>query len=127
MTAALKVGDVLFFVRDRHHNPGTDKPVPVCVLKVGRRWVTVGGVGHHMRFALDDADMEIDGAGYKSPGRCWLSEKAYTDHQAATAAWDALRAHVLRTKAPAGVTIERIAEARRLLGLKPWPRTGEPS
>jgi len=107
----LTVGQKLWFVPNRgqyYH-----KEHEVTVVTIGRKWVTVNG---DIRFAIADKRMEIDAGNYPSPGRCYLSREDYENEQSIGKAWNEL-SNRIRYSAPDGVTVEKIAEACKLLGL----------
>lgn len=87
--------------------------VTATVTKVGRVWVELD---NHHRFEL--STWRLDGKGYSSPGRAYVSEDAYRAETALNDAWAALRDTVsAHYQAPEGMTLEQIAEAGRVLGL----------
>lgn len=103
-------GQTLVYVPNdaRHH-----KPTEVTVERVGRKWAYLAG---NMGRVNDDLNM--DGGGYSSPGRCYGSWSEYEEttvlHQTWNAFWQLIRD---RHRIPEGVTLEGIAQARAALGL----------
>lgn len=96
-------------------NQGKRDGWAASVTKVGRKWVTLA---HGTRF--DASDGCIDGGRYSPPGKVYASQDAYAAERALSAAWWSLGEELRNTysRAQPGVTLERIAEARRLLGLE---------
>lgn len=45
----------------------------VEVVSIGYKWVTLNIGNPNYRFRIDNPQMTIDGMGYSSPGRCYLS------------------------------------------------------
>ena len=91
-------------------------PSPHTITRMGRKWATVG----NDLYRFDIKTLELDGQGYSSPGRVYLSEEHYAQETALTSAWDTLRTRARDTlEAPAGVTAEHILQALKLLGLDP--------
>ncbi len=87
---------------------------PYTITKIARKWVTLGDD----TYRFDLKTMELDGKGYSSPGRVYLSEEQYDQEVALGAAWDTLRTRARdNMTAPTGVTTERILQALKLLGL----------
>lgn len=50
------------------------------VVSVGHKWVTLNLGNPNYRFRIDDPQMTIDGRGYSSPGRCYLSREEFETH-----------------------------------------------
>lgn len=111
---AFKVGAKLFAQGDRwRFRDGVD----VTVKKVGRKWAVI-----------DDGDLRVDmetGAieGTYPQAYVYASRDVYEAKHALREAWADLRLdwHRAPYSAPAGVTVERINEARRLLGMERKP------
>lgn len=106
----LTVGQKLWFV------PGYNyQPFDVEVVKIGRRWATVENYMHRA-IRIDIETMrphENDGNGL-----CYLSREDYETKQALGVAWRNLCSDISRMyRTPDGVTVEKIAAARKLLGL----------
>lgn len=105
-----KVGAKLFLVPSFNRSGGRD----VVINKVGRKWAEYDG-----RCRVDMASGRCDGD-YGSPGQLYASREAYEAACALDKAWDAFRRNISHWygPAPAGVTLENICEARRLLGME---------
>lgn len=113
MTHKHKVGDELYFVNGSRKENRTIK-----IKAVGRTWVTLDVAHETYRFAIDDAGMNVVIPNYGDIGACYFSEQAWLDEKALDAAWGGLRAAVSGAyNKPNGVTVESIAEARKLLGI----------
>ena len=111
MKHKLEVGQKLWVVWSSKHR----SPCSVEVEKVGRKWAEIPN-----GYRINLETLYIDGRGYTSPGRCYLSKKQYEQEKAVDEAWWDL-CRMLRGwwgDAPDGVTVEAIAKARELLGLK---------
>lgn len=108
----LHEGQTLYFVRrgGRGSAPGA-----VTVTKVGRKWAALDN-GHR----IDVQNLEVDGRGYNSPGRCYLSREAYESEAARDRAWSELR-RLMPYRAPKGLDAERIHHYARLLGVEIEP------
>lgn len=89
---------------------------PAQIEKIGRKWVTLS---NGYRFDRSDVRMDLDGAGYSSPGRVYLSSEEYEAEKALGLAWMSLRRHVDRLYSPpSGITLEAIQQATALLGFE---------
>ena len=107
----LQVGQKLWFV------PSSDykKPCEVEIKKIGRKWAHTEQHCQVLRIDVETLrPHEDDGM-----GQCYLSRDAYEAKQAIDAAWRELTKAIesQRWRSPDGVTVEKIAEARKLLGL----------
>lgn len=105
----LTVGQKLYFVPAYNR-----QPYEVEVKKVGRRWASA--VNGRIKMRLDIETLcphEDDGSGI-----AYLSREDYEQRLALDVAWRELhKALIYRDRLPNGVTVEKIAEARKLLGL----------
>ena len=88
----------------------------VTITKVGRKWLTID----YADYRVDMGHMFVDGHGYASPGRCYLSKEEYEKIPALQAAWKEFRARLtlMYGTIPEGVTVEDIREAMKLLKLE---------
>lgn len=85
----------------------------VQVIKIGRVWAEISG---GRRISL--SGLWIDGAGYSSPGRCWLSRAAWKADKAESAAWSAFRRTVMdRSDRPPIATVDNLTRAAFSVGL----------
>lgn len=100
----MKVGDKLWYVP-----AGRLTGEEVTVTKVGRKWL-------HLDNWLRADGERVYGKHGEIRGRIWESEAAHQEHEAVGAAWMILRRDIMRGPSP-DVTLERIAAARKLLGL----------
>lgn len=105
----LTVGQKLWFVR--HSWRGRSESHEVTVKKVGRKWFELEG--KWSRYSVETLRGED-----QHDGICWLTRDEHARHQQLRSAWtkleDDLR-HIRHGNPPAGVTVEDIAEVRRLL------------
>jgi hypothetical protein len=106
----IKVGQTVY-------RPGAGKLQAYTVTKVGRQWAYFG---YRSRFDIETLAIDWNGNG-GSPGKVYLSEDAYHTEKAVSEAWSALTKafYQIRWRAPAGVTVEDIAQARALLKIDP--------
>lgn len=108
----LKPGQQLWFV---YYDRRRGDPRYVEVKKVGRLWADVSGVSGDTRISL--GSLEVDGRGYSSYGRCYLSRDEWAFEVALAREWGILRLRIGTLSAPpAGMTVERIAQINALLG-----------
>ncbi len=107
----LSVGQKLWMVPYQRH---LGVPMFVQVTKVGRKWAEISLRGY--RISLNK--LIIDGGGYTSPGRCYLTKEEHEAEVKLHAAWARLRSFMDRKhNPPDGVTIENIEAAIQVLGL----------
>ena len=78
------------------------------VTKVGRNWIYLA------RDRFDCESMELDGAGYSSPGKVYLSEAEYIATTEISKAWVGLVSRLSYTP-PKGATLSDISAAAKLL------------
>lgn len=106
MSETLKVGDKVYFVRSGHS--GRTYPEWLTVEKVGRKWVQLS-----RDYRLPIGSMYIDGRGYASPGRCYMSQEDYERHQLRRAQWQLIREFVDRRygNPPEGCDLDAVANA----------------
>lgn len=106
----VEVGQKLWKV---FHDKRRGDPCEVEVVKVGRKWATLNR--YHGRIDLET--LSVDGGGYSSPARCYLSREVYELERSTEIEWAKLKSELLYKSRPADVTIENIKQARNLLGL----------
>src|SRR3990172_3755523 len=106
----LQKGQTLYWV---WHEPrkGPSNHI-VTIDSVGRKWAVVEGAKY--RVSMDT--LIVDGGNYSSPARCYLSRESYESEKALKMEWEHL-ARSMNGRIPAGVTVDDVCEARRLLGL----------
>jgi hypothetical protein len=108
----LTVGQELFVVYDERRRAGGNRPV--IVTKIGRKWVDIC----EGRYRIDAETLRIDGKGFSSPGRCYLTEQAYREEAEIKDAWWSLYRRIDRMHSmPAGMTIEKMDQIADLLGI----------
>lgn len=105
----LTIGQKLWFVPSYNY-----QPFDVEVKSIGRKWAKVAGGRTEMRLDIETLrPHEDDGSGI-----AYLSREDYEARQALSQEWLKLRASLSRSSnAPDGVTVKKIAEARKLLGM----------
>tara|TARA_R110002126_G_scaffold58659_3_gene154649 strand:+ start:1275 stop:1640 length:366 start_codon:yes stop_codon:yes gene_type:complete len=104
-----KIGQKVFRVSSSRYSRSEYEEVT----KVGRKWVTVGSNGQ-MRF--DPEDMLEDGGQYCSSATYYLSEEAYTIHQARLSYWGKFK-NIISSYYTPDCDIEQLKEAAKLLGI----------
>lgn len=103
----LTVGQKLWYVR--HKWNGSDEGREVVVKLVGRKWFEHSGAWGRFSIATLWGEDRYN-------GQCWESRAEYELCQELTKLWNALKRDIERTRElPRDLTIESIAEARRLL------------
>lgn len=111
----LLVGQVVFLkLRDRYRR-GSEL-LESKVTAVGRKWVQFDGG----RWRAEKGSLYLDGGQYSSPGEIFLSEAHHHEVAVLGGAWTVFKRQVESSKwgsAPAGVTVEDIDAARKLLRL----------
>jgi len=116
----LVVGQKLWFVSsNRTWNPLHQiKPgQEVEITKIGNKWVTISSARDH-RFDKADPSMTIDGKGFSSPGRCFLTQEEFETKRKTQIVWDELRKLISNHYSyPIGTTIDDILKATEILGL----------
>lgn len=112
----LTIGQKLWYVPGDTH---FDRPREYEIVKIGRQWAQLGADGQAYReFRADLETLAIDGHGYSSPGRCYLSLEAYEAEVGLSVAWRSFQRDIERMRAAdPQITIENIAAARKVLGM----------
>lgn len=82
------------------------------ITKVGRRWITFTHTNGHGENRFDAETMQIDGAGYSSPGRVYPTMLDYEGTLEANEAWKELR-QAMQWHPPKGMSADRIREIAR--------------
>lgn len=108
----LKVGQKLYLVSSEHGWRGSS-PEFITLTGVGKKWATFERYGRKEKVHLEE--LYIDGKEYSSPGQCWLSKKEYIAYLEAKEAWGKLHRRIGHN-IPDGVTLEKINQARKILG-----------
>lgn len=104
------VGQQLWYVPfERRGNPRS-----VNVTVIGRKWVTLEG--RQGRF--DESTMLMDGNGYSSPGRVYMSQEEHLKSVADSRAWDALTIALRGMRKPDSVSMSDIQQVAKLLGIE---------
>lgn len=87
-------------------------PREVSVVKVGRKWAEIDIRGYR----IDKDSLFIDGHGYTSPGRCYLSRDEFEASDMLEKSWSQIRGFIDRQyRVPDGLTLEKVQEIARLL------------
>lgn len=84
--ADFTVGQEVFVVLNPYRGNLPSRVLRDRVLSVGRKWVCLEG---SRRF--DKEGMELDGKGYSSPGRVYLSKEAYEEQSLRGKLWREIR------------------------------------
>lgn len=112
----LTVGQKLWFVREDNWAPSRNEPFEkareLTVERLGRKWAYCGVHRVHRQTLI------VDGEGYGSPGRCYLSREHYEAEKAADSAWNELHVQTRRSRPGNGPTAEAIRQAAALLGVE---------
>lgn len=105
----LTVGQKLWFVPKYRYSP-----YEVEIKKIGRKWIHTESNSRNLR--IDAETMTAHDA--DGNGMCYLSREDYEARQELSMAWRNFSDDIRKTyRVPNGVTVEKIAEARKLLGL----------
>ncbi len=106
-------GQVLYWVKTLRHAPETG---PVTILAVGTKYIAL----EQFRCRIRKDNLEADGGGFLSPGRCYLSPEDYEATEGLRRNWNEFSQRVSATnRAPEGVTQETIDQAYPLLNISP--------
>lgn len=109
----MQVGDIVYIEKFNCFNKA-DQLESRRIVKVGRKWIYLDGPGDY-RFSPDE--MMIDSGGYASRWRVWYSRESYERKKATNDAWMALKNAIRDVRQPPDLTVEKIEEARRILGI----------
>lgn len=113
----LKVGQMLWLVGSHHGRPKEYCGEEIEIVKVGRDWAYFGPSGQS-RLRLES--LRLDGGGYNSPGRAYLSREACEVERDTDKAWEKMSVAVHgRYGRPDGVTLADVEQAMKLLRLLP--------
>lgn len=111
----LVVGQKLFVVPNR--NDGGGLPYYSAITTVGHKWATIEKYSGHFKQRVDLRTLWIDGAGYTSPGLCYLSEQEYTDYAEKKEYWQIFYRALSYSPPPCSLkTLKMIAS---LMGVEP--------
>ena len=102
------VGQKLYYVG--RNNTRTRQEVTIS--SVGKKWLTVD---NHLRLGIET--LIADGGDYAPPGTAYLSQQDYLNLLALQGAWLHLKSLLLSHRVPEDVTIEKINQAKAILGL----------
>lgn len=105
-----QVGQSLYLVPNR--GCGYRCSGVVSISKVGRKWATLDNDSK-----MDLQTLDIDGGGYSSPGKCYLSEQEYIEYKEKKDYWLRLRNKI--PISPPACTLETLKQVAALLGLQP--------
>lgn len=106
----LEIGQKLYLVYSDSRR-GNSREVEVE--KVGRKWAELSGYGG--RVSIEDLSID-GGAGYSSPGRCYLSQEDYEGVLLLNKSWRDFTEDLKYR--PAGITVDIILQARIVLGME---------
>lgn len=102
------VGQKLFYVGRNNAQSKQE----ITISGVGKKWLTID---NHLR--LDIETLIADGGDYTPPGAAYLSEQDYLDLLALQGAWLHFKSLLSSHRVPEDVTIEKINQAKAILGL----------
>lgn len=105
----LIVGQKLWWVPAQKHYPEAQE---VTVVKIGRKWATID----LRNYRINIHTLRADGGDYLSPGHCYLDRATYEDERDREALYSSIRQR-LGGRCPAGVSLDDLRQAERLLGL----------
>lgn len=71
------VGQTVYYERNKGYQAHRTGVTPVSIQRVGRVWVYFGAISHYGQQRFNAENMRVDGKGYSSPGRIWLTEEDY--------------------------------------------------
>jgi hypothetical protein len=104
----LTVGQKLFL---RYEYYRGDSLTETTVQSIGRKFVNLAGGSRLFKGTLD-----LDGSNGIG-GHAYLSREAFVEHEAVKAAWTAFLDKIRYTSLPEDLTVEKIRQAREILGL----------
>jgi len=110
-----EAGQKLWFVPAQKYN---GEPKEVEIARVGRKWLILSS--HNMRHGsrVDMNNLYLDGHGYSSPGRCYLSKETWEAEQKMESTWYEFKELVrIQCTAKKGVTVEDIQKCKEILKL----------
>lgn len=111
--APFSVGQTIYYARVKQYPRGEIDLIPEVITAIGRKWATIGRAGR-----FDMQTRMVDGGGYSSPGRIYLSVEEYETRVANAKAWAALERAIRYKSLPPGISAEAIERAAELLGVK---------
>jgi hypothetical protein len=116
----LAVGQALLYVPERRRlvtgKVLAQKPIEVEIAALGRKWATLAGG----RGRISIKTLAMDGAGYSSPGRCYLNREDWEANERRDEAWRRFfNAIDLMGARPPSVTEAQINLAAEALGIVP--------
>lgn len=107
MQPTLILGQQLFWV----FNNNARRKQDVTVKKIGRKWAELDN-----GYRIDLITWFADGKDCSSPGKCYLSKEVFDAELRCDIEWSNFR-RSLSFNLPKDCTIEKIKEARRILGI----------
>lgn len=110
MSAAVKVGDVLYLPPERKYQDWSS----YTVTKIGRVWISLDSYGRTNKCSIDG--LMLDRGGY-SPRQLYRDKEEYENSIRLSLAWRDFEFDVRTVSADGKITLETIAQARALLGL----------
>lgn len=105
-----QIGQKLIAVTFRHHS-GVETIDEIEITKIGSKWLYAG------RSRVSRESLAIDGAGYRSPGRCYLSREHHRQSVIADTLWLHLRQRI-QPKRPSEVMPDDVLAAMKLLKIE---------
>ena len=102
-----KADQELYFV------PTYSEPKIVTITKVGRKFLTVKLVSREYRVYIDT--LIVDGNGYNSPGRCYLSKEEHDKQRYVKDLWDSIRDKFNTFSLPDWATVDNLSKIKELI------------
>lgn len=107
----LVVGQGIYYVPHRHNGSGNARHL--IITKIGNKWATCG---ENRGYMVSLASLEVDGEGFTSPGRCYLTKKIYDDTCRLNKMWeDTLKLFAHRYSRPAHITEQDIIDITAIM------------
>lgn len=102
-----KADQELYFV------PTYSEPKIVTITKVGRKFLTVKLVSREYRVYIDT--LIVDGNGYNSPGRCYLSKEEYDKQKYHKDLWESIKHKFDTYNLPNWATVDNLSKIKELI------------